>query len=93
MKKFKRLLRNSWGTNEGMESIYKHTISSRQKNRLTDVQRGVLANSNAISTAHGKFSELTADVKKLIGLQNKKLLTAGTVKSYRKMSSKEIIQQ
>ena len=74
MKKFKRLLRNSWGTNEGMESIYKHTISSRQKNRLTDVQRGVLANSNAISTASGDFARLTREVKKFLGLAKQKAL-------------------
>lgn len=76
-----------------MEQIDKSVVSGGQALQLRTNQYSVLANSNAISTAHGKFSELTADVKKLIGLQNKKLLTAGTVKSYRKMSSKEIIQQ
>lgn len=34
-----------------MESTYKQTFSSGQKNQLTDFQRSVLANSNAISTA------------------------------------------
>ena len=76
-----------------MEQIDKSVVSGGQALQLRTNQYSVLANSNAISTAHGKFSELTADVEKLIGLQNKKLLTAGTVKSYRKMSSKEIIQQ
>lgn len=57
-----------------MESIYKHTISSRQKNRLTDVQRGVLANSNAISTASGDFARLTKEVKKFLGLAKQKAL-------------------
>ena len=76
-----------------MEQIDKSVVSGGQALQLRTNQYSVLANSNAISTAHGKLSELTADVKKLIGLQNKKLLTAGTVKSYRKMSSKEIIQQ
>lgn len=66
-----------------MEQIDKSVVSGGQALQLRANQYSVLANSNAISTTHGKFSELTADVKKLIGLQNKKLLTAGTVKSFK----------
>lgn len=57
-----------------MEQIDKSVVSGGQALQLRADQYGVLANSNAISTSHGKFSELTADVKKLIGLQNKKPL-------------------
>ena len=57
-----------------MEQIDKSVVSGGQALQLRTNQYSVLANSNAISTTHGKFSELTADVKKLIGLQNKKLL-------------------
>lgn len=57
-----------------MEQIDKSVVSGGQALQLRENQYSVLANSNAISTTHGKFSELTADVKKLIGLQNKKPL-------------------
>ena len=57
-----------------MEQIDKSVVSGGQALQLRTNQYSVLANSNAISTSHGKFSELTADVKKLIGLQNKKPL-------------------
>lgn len=57
-----------------MEQIDKSVVSGGQALQLRTNQYSVLANSNAISTTHGKFSELTADVKKLIGLQNKKPL-------------------
>lgn len=53
-----------------MEHIYKRIIPSRQKNRLTDVQRGVLANSNA----SGDFARLTKEVKKFLGLAKQKAL-------------------
>lgn len=53
-----------------MEQIDKSVVSGGQALQLRTNQYSVLAN----STAHGKFSELTADVKKLIGLQNKKPL-------------------
>lgn len=57
-----------------MEQIDKSVVSGGQALQLRTNQYSVLANSNAISTAHGKFSELTADIKKLIGLQSKKPL-------------------
>lgn len=57
-----------------MEQIYKRAIPSRQKDRLTDVQCGVLANSNAISTASGDFARLTKEVKKFLGLAKSPLL-------------------
>lgn len=59
-----------------MEQIYKRAIPSRQKDRLTDVQCGVLANSNAISTASGDFARLTKEVKKFLGLAKQKPSTA-----------------
>ena len=49
-----------------MEQIDKSVVSGGQALQLRTNQYSVLANSNAISTTHGKFSELTADVKKLI---------------------------
>ena len=58
-----------------MEQIDKSVVSGGQALQLRTNQYSVLANSNAISSAHGRFSELTADVKKLIGLQNKKPLS------------------
>lgn len=57
-----------------MEHIYKRAIPSRQKDRLTDVQCGVLANSNAISTASWDFARLTKEVKKFLGLAKQKAL-------------------
>ena len=57
-----------------MEQIYKRAIPSRQKDRLTDVQCGVLANSNAISVASGDFARLTKEVKKFLGLAKQKAL-------------------
>ncbi|MBG0732676.1 MAG: hypothetical protein N4R11_04900 [Lactobacillus crispatus] len=51
-----------------MEQIYKRIFSSGQKNQLTDVQCGVLANSNAISVASGDFARLTKEVKKFLCL-------------------------
>ncbi|MCT7768229.1 MAG: hypothetical protein N4R36_02515 [Lactobacillus crispatus] len=57
-----------------MEQIYKRIFSSGQKNQLTDVQCGVLANSNAISTASGDFARLTKEVKKFLGLAKQKAL-------------------
>lgn len=59
-----------------MEQIYKRAIPSRQKDRLTDVQCGVLANSNAISTASGDFARLTKEVKSFLDWQSKKPSTA-----------------
>ncbi|MCZ3846234.1 hypothetical protein [Lactobacillus crispatus] len=57
-----------------MEQIYKRAIPSRQKDRLTDVQCGVLANSNAINVASGDFARLTKEVKKFLGLAKQKAL-------------------
>lgn len=57
-----------------MESTYKRTFSSGQKNQLTDFQRNVLANSNAISVASGDFTRLTKEVKKFLGLAKQKAL-------------------
>lgn len=41
---------------------------------LQTVQCGVLANSNAISTASGDFARLTKEVKKFLGLAKQKAL-------------------
>lgn len=49
-----------------MEQIYKRAIPSRQKDRLTDVQCGVLAS--------GDFARLTKEVKKFLGLAKQKAL-------------------
>ena len=68
-----------------MESIYKRTFSSGQKNQLTDFQRSVLANSNAISTASGDFARLTKEVKKFLGLAKQKPSTARDSKELKKV--------
>lgn len=57
-----------------MEQTYKRTVSSGQTNKLEDYQQNCLANSNAVHATSGAFAELSANVKRLLGLSTKKSL-------------------
>lgn len=57
-----------------MEQTYKRTIPSRQADRARREQCSVLAYSNAISASAGKFSELSKEARKLLGLDKEKAL-------------------
>ena len=64
-----------------MEQIDKSVVSGGQALQLRTNQYSVLANSNAISTTHGKFFELTADVKKVDWIAKQKALTTAMVRA------------
>ncbi|OXC23162.1 hypothetical protein AYP92_10390 [Lactobacillus crispatus] len=57
-----------------MEQNNQPIVSSGSALQLRPNQYSVLANSNAISTTHGCFSELTKDIKKALGLAKQKAL-------------------
>lgn len=63
-----------------MEQTYKCIVSGRQANKLEPYQQNCLANSNAVHATSGAFAELSANVKRLLGLSTKKPFTASTVK-------------
>lgn len=71
-----------------MEQTYKCIVSGRQANKLEPYQQNCLANSNALHATSGAFAELSANVKRLLGLSTKKPFTASTVKG-----SKQRIQR
>lgn len=55
-----------------MEQIVKQIFSSGQKDQLDNVKQNCLANSNAVHATSGAFAELSANVKRLLGLSTKK---------------------
>lgn len=57
-----------------MEQVYKRTIPSGQADKARRHQCRVLAYSNAVSASAGKFSELSKEARKLLGLDKEKAL-------------------
>lgn len=74
-----------------MEQIYKRTVSSGQTNKLEDYQQNCLANSNAVHATSGAFAELSANVKRLLGLSTKKAFYCQHSKRLKTKNLKEII--
>lgn len=57
-----------------MEQVNKRTVSSRRTNFLEDYQQNCLAASNALYSTSGIFAELSANAKRILGLNTKKAL-------------------
>lgn len=74
-----------------MEQTYKRTVSSGQTNKLEDYQQNCLANSNAVHATSGAFAELSANVKRLLGLSTKKAFYCQHSKRLKTKNPKEII--
>lgn len=52
-----------------MEQIFKHFVSRRQADQLSNVQQNLFANSNCLHTAGGSFAELSSDIKRILGIK------------------------
>lgn len=72
-----------------MEQTYKCIVSGRQANKLEPYQQNCLANSNALHATSGAFAELSANVKRLLGLSTKKLFTASDSKEPKQRNFKK----
>lgn len=81
-----------------MERNNQQIVSGGSALQLRPDQYSVLANSNAISTTHGCFSELTKEIKRALGLTKQKALYCQHSKElkteiFQKELIKEIIPQ
>lgn len=74
-----------------MEQTYKCIVSGRQANKLEPYQQNCLANSNAVHATSGAFAELSANVKRLLGLSTKKAFYCQHSKRLKTKNLKEII--